>query len=454
MNRQALHIDELSAELAGCKQQLAYYKSILESPEGIIVFSLDREYRYTSFTSRHASVMQEIWGQSIAVGRSILEIITADDDRLKAQQNFDAALAGEYILKQEAYGDIQLGRRYWENRYSPLYDANQHIIGVTVFVTDITQQKSVEEALYQLQMQQEVLRERESLLNSIGEGVYGVDLNGLCTFVNPSALEMLGFDREEFLHSHTHTLIHHHYPDGRLFPVSECIIHHVSTCGEQVESRDWLYRKNGELLPVRLIATPILKESRLMGTVIAFSDITSQLQLEEQLLKDNKRLLTEAAYDRLTGIKNRRYFEQEAEYVLSAAIQAGMAVSALMLDIDHFKAINDRFGHGAGDQMLVAVAQNIRASLRSNDLLARLGGEEFAVLLPNTDKSQAVEIAGRILDAVRSIRISYGQQIIQCTISIGISKLTNEKNNLELLVRHADEQLYIAKQAGRDCIRG
>ena len=92
MNRQALHIDELSAELAGCKQQLAYYKSILESPEGIIVFSLDREYRYTSFTSRHASVMQEIWGQSIAVGRSILEIITADDDRLKAQQNFDAAL--------------------------------------------------------------------------------------------------------------------------------------------------------------------------------------------------------------------------------------------------------------------------------------------------------------------------------------------------------------------------
>lgn len=453
MNGQALRKHGIEAELAGCKQQLAYYKSILESPEGIIIFSLDQAYRYTSFTSKHACVMQAIWGQTIAIGQSILDVISSDEDRFKAQQNFDAALAGEHVLKQEAYGDIQLGRRYWENRYSPLYDEHQDIIGVTVFVTDITQQKEAEDALYQLQTQQEVLRERDLLLNSIGEGVYGVDSQGYCTFVNPCALKILGYELDEFLHAHTHTLIHHHYPDGREFPASECIIHQVSVSGEQTESRDWLFRKDGELLPVRLIATPVMKDSRLVGTVIAFSDITSQLYQEEQLLTDNRRLLTEASYDRLTGVKNRRYFELEANSMLSDALQDNTPLAVLMLDLDHFKTVNDRYGHGAGDQLLVAVAQSIRASLRSNDLLARLGGEEFAIFLPNTDTIQAVEVAERILDSVRTLRIVYGHETIQRTISIGVTELTSGQNTLEQLLTSADERLYAAKIAGRDCVR-
>ncbi len=124
-------------------------QSILESPKEMIIFSLDTEYRYKAFTKSHQQTMKNIWGVNIEIGMNMLELISNEEDRLKAKINFDKALQGEQLVFTEEYGDEKLSRLFWENRYSPILVDNQDIIGLTVFVTNITEQKMIEVELNQ-----------------------------------------------------------------------------------------------------------------------------------------------------------------------------------------------------------------------------------------------------------------------------------------------------------------
>ncbi|MCK6575635.1 PAS domain-containing protein [Myxococcota bacterium] len=143
--------DEALRELDRNRQRLMLLQNILESPHGVIFFSLDTAYRYTSFARAHAQTMKAIWGATIEIGTCMLEVIRDEADRQKAKANFDAALAGENLLKEEEYGDANLQRTFWENRYSPLYDDAGAIAGLTVFVTDITERRRAAENLAKAQ---------------------------------------------------------------------------------------------------------------------------------------------------------------------------------------------------------------------------------------------------------------------------------------------------------------
>jgi len=147
----SLSHEEALQELERNRQQLLLLQNILESPHGVIFFSLDRAYRYTSFARAHAQTMQNIWGTTIEIGTCMLDVIRDDADRQKAKANFDAALSGENLLLEEEYGDADLQRTFWENRYSPLYDDAGHISGLTVFVTDITERRQAAETLAKTQ---------------------------------------------------------------------------------------------------------------------------------------------------------------------------------------------------------------------------------------------------------------------------------------------------------------
>jgi PAS domain S-box-containing protein len=122
-------------------------RTIMDSPRGVIIFSLDREYRYTTFTQTHFETMRLIWGVTIEIGMNMLECIHDPADREKARANFDRALEGEYFTLQEEYGDQALQRTWWENRYSPIMDEANRITGLTVVVIDITERKRMESAL-------------------------------------------------------------------------------------------------------------------------------------------------------------------------------------------------------------------------------------------------------------------------------------------------------------------
>lgn len=184
--------------------------------------------------------------------------------------------------------------------------------------------------------------------------------------------------------------------------------------------------------------------SLLLRTIITFAMTMGYLWMIGRRLE--VRLIRQAQEDPLTGIANRRALWEKGERLLTRAVPSS---SVLVIDIDHFKSVNDQWGHGVGDQLLVAVAKTIGGGLRPGDILARIGGEEFAVLLPGADANIAAMVAERVRAAVADLRIESDTTIISCTVSIGHASLTPGQS-WEGLVKAADDGLYSAKRAGRN----
>ena len=177
-------------------------------------------------------------------------------------------------------------------------------------------------------------------------------------------------------------------------------------------------------------------------------------QATEALREVNADLERLAMIDPLTGVANRRYFYQRAAIEIVAAYRRRAPLTCLMLDIDFFKRVNDDHGHAAGDQVLKRVAEIIAAGIRPYDLLGRLGGEEFAVLLPDADQKTALAIAERLRIAIGASPALVDGIPLPVTISIGVSALTAEDATIDPLLDRADRALYQAKKAGRNRVVG
>lgn len=180
--------------------------------------------------------------------------------------------------------------------------------------------------------------------------------------------------------------------------------------------------------------------------VISHQDITARKLLEFELKK-----LAET--DELTGLKNRRKFLASADKVLDRLKREGVPASMFIIDLDHFKAINDTHGHAVGDDALRHVAEQFRRALRRGDLLARIGGEEFAVLLPNTDEWGAIMVAERVRSHVAASAADTGAGKLKLTASIGVTSLWSSDGNPDAALGRADAALYRAKEEGRNCVR-
>ena len=154
--------------------------------------------------------------------------------------------------------------------------------------------------------------------------------------------------------------------------------------------------------------------------------------------------------DGLTGLRNYRFFQQAINRETERAVRFGRPMGLLMLDLDHFKSVNDTHGHQVGDAVLVEVADRVRAEVREVDLVARYGGEEFAVVLPETDRSGAEHIAERICERIRGRPLHASGVDLALTVSIGVAVLPDDGTSPSALVRAADDALYAAKAAGRD----
>jgi diguanylate cyclase (GGDEF)-like protein len=188
---------------------------------------------------------------------------------------------------------------------------------------------------------------------------------------------------------------------------------------------------------------PLISAFRQVGRAVIFADVTAQVRLREEL-----RLRAET--DPLTGIANRRRFQQALEIECLRFSRGQAPFSLLMLDLDHFKDINDRYGHPVGDLVLKNVAQLLLVTLRKTDVLARYGGEEFAVLLPETRSEGAQIIAERIRITVCDNPIEVDEELIHTSISVGITSHANGDADPQLLLKRADLALYRAKGVGRN----
>lgn len=195
-----------------------------------------------------------------------------------------------------------------------------------------------------------------------------------------------------------------------------------------------------------------LREDQLRETISKLDAAGAQLLSQKQALEEMNIRLTEMAMtDPLTGISNRRHFFDHVEQELH---RNKGSISLLLIDIDYFKKINDEFGHQTGDEVLIQFANVISQSLRKTDMVARIGGEEFAILLPGTGKMTAAEIAAVVHQAIQNCRFSEKQDnYIQVTCSVGICSVQRPPfPKGELLYRFADTALYAAKAHGRNCL--
>ena len=191
---------------------------------------------------------------------------------------------------------------------------------------------------------------------------------------------------------------------------------------------------------VPLIATPII------------SWVLIDLLFKIHQLEEEMREL--ATHDTLTGLLCRRAFTEKAELLYKIAKRGNLVFSIVMVDFDHFKKINDQYGHDAGDKVLAAFGKTVLKIMRESDLACRFGGEEFAFFLSNIDQAQALAFSERLHMAIRESSIKYEGASIQYTVSMGIASCSEiETKHLEELLKIADKGLYIAKENGRNQTR-
>lgn len=205
---------------------------------------------------------------------------------------------------------------------------------------------------------------------------------------------------------------------------------------------------NGTLIDGEIITKSILAPSARLkvGGYVMRVDYRAKVEITaEEQLKEAART------DDLTGVPNRRSFYQEASGVLVDSVLRNINLSFVMIDIDHFKRVNDRFGHAAGDHVIRQVATTLMVEKRSTDLLARFGGEEFIMLLPDTTSEEAFLYCDRLCEKIAWMAITHEDKPIQVRVSIGVhSRLAGEFSSIEAAIRAADEAMYRAKRDGRN----
>lgn len=300
-------------------------------------------------------------------------------------------------------------------------------------------------ALYLFLSSMQTVLEQEQRLalitSNIADAVYVMDEQGRITFSNHRATEILGFSPQELNGTIAHDLFHRHGGDNHML-LEECPIYQVIQTRGRYDGEEQFANKTGSLLTVQVASQPLLKGERVVGSVTVFRDITEQKSLEEQL-----RLMS--ITDLLTGVYNRRFLQETVLKELYRSERHGDPFSLIMLDLDHFKRINDSYGHEAGDQVLRHVVALMQKRIRSSDCLARWGGEEFMLLLPNTPLASATALAETLRLDLREAEVS-GVGVVSA--SFGVTAV-QPGDTVERLEQRADALMYAAKQAGRNCVR-
>lgn len=303
---------------------------------------------------------------------------------------------------------------------------------------------TVKEKTEELHMTNEILEENKEqlrlILDSAGEGIYGNDKDLNCTFCNISGIKMLGYSGEEdLLGKNMHKQIHHSRRDGKPFPADECKILQSINEGKGVHVDDEVFwRADGTYIEVEYRSHPQIRNGEIIGAVVTFTDITDRKAREEKV----KYL---SCHDTLTGLYNRHCFEK---YRSKMDCSDNLPLSVIFADVNGLKMTNDIFGHAAGDSLIKKISEILEQSCRENDIVARVGGDEFIILLPKTDNKEVQKILARIQKGFSKAKVA----TVKCSISIGADTKTSADQSIGEIIANAENAMYKDKTMNRKAI--
>ncbi|MES2673744.1 MAG: EAL domain-containing protein [Pseudomonadota bacterium] len=372
-----------------------------------------------------------------AMNNKPLREILGENNFQAIQPHIDSALHGEnpsFDMTFErnsnapVYGQVSLIHRRGDNAEE----------GFLMLITDVTERKLAEIALF-------IEKERLHItLNSIGDAVIATDQNGIVSFVNPIAESLTGWLGSEALGK----------PIEQIMPLREGTIGYTLQNPIRLALKErrvvgmamncMLQSRAGDEFEVEDSAAPIYDHAgELTGAIIVFHDVSEARAMAIKMTHL-------ANHDALTNLPNRMLLHDRTEQALHNAQRSGERVAMILLDIDHFKTINDSLGHSAGDEFLQKITQRLKHMLRAGDTISRQGGDEFIILLTEVNNIEQIGLfANRVL---KTIAEPYwiGANRFDLSASLGISLYPDDSEDREALYRHADAAMYLAKREGRN----
>ncbi|WP_280154068.1 EAL domain-containing protein [Piscinibacter sp. XHJ-5] len=372
--------------------------------------------------SRYAATFG--WDSESIVGHTFAEVIGEEAARL-IQPHVDRVLKQGLPASYERKLQSPQDRRYIEVNLLPHFGEAGSAIGCFVLVSDITKFRLAEIAL------RESEERLAKFMQASTEGIV-FHKEGFITDANPPLLQLTGYTLDEIRGRNTLEFI---APDHVARVAS------VIASGQETAYESVLIDKKGQRIPVEFIVRTMLHNGeRLRMTIVR--DLRDRHAAQQ-------RIHHLAHHDTLTGLPNRNAFMEYLDHLMIGARETGSQIALLFIDLDHFKRVNDSLGHLVGDTLLRTVASRITASLRGTDIVARFGGDEFMVLLPQIVQRQDVEeVAHKLLQAIESPVHADGRPI-SVTASTGIALFPHDGASPQELIKHADTAMYLAKARGR-----
>jgi diguanylate cyclase (GGDEF)-like protein/PAS domain S-box-containing protein len=292
------------------------------------------------------------------------------------------------------------------------------------------------------------LKEYREIFDNLYDAMYCVDLDRKITYWNSSAEKLTGYHSVDVVGKSCsdNFLIHVENTGDNLcigmFPLAATL-----TDGIKREAEVYLHHRDGHRLPVMVHSTPIKKsDGNIVGAIEMLSDNSQKVAAMQRI----QELEVMALIDPLTGLANRRYTEMNLCTKSEELNQYGWPYGVLMIDIDHFKRVNDKYGHDVGDEVLKAVANTLHRNIRSHDLAGRWGGEEFLVIINAANAVRLQNTAEKLRILVEQSAVSNAGEMIQVTVSIGA--VLAKMETAESLVKRADQLLYQSKGNGRNMV--
>lgn len=309
------------------------------------------------------------------------------------------------------------------------------IWGLCGISNDISEKKNREDAL------RESEERFHSMFDSAAIGMAIVGLDGHFIQVNPALCKIIGYSQDELQGKTFQEITHPEDLDIDLLLMKRLLSGELDHY--QLEKR--YFHHDGYIIWISLTGSVVHDpQHRIKYFIAQIVDITERKLLLQKLEE-------QAHYDALTNLYNRHFFFEQGEIELSRSLRQHIPLSVLMIDVDFFKKINDTYGHKTGDLMLQHISQQLRDACRKIDIIGRIGGEEFVVMLSNTSIKRALKLAERIRVRIANAGLSLNSgEIISCTLSIGVASLDEGHPDINHLLSRADTALYQAKKSGRN----